>query len=214
MHVSASNNIEVRPLTPIEDIFDLSSCPTLHKITTDREDTHHTGQNLATEVLAHAKIYSFAHKYLMSDLEEFATRRLARNLADLQQLKLGISLPLAEAIRLIYNTTPSDAEIPARRLLSQFVALGSCSLKNDHLDMLLLEGGNFAVDVFHKLGRKIDDLISHSLALELSCSEMRKDLTTSQEDVSAWEAWNSRLPSKHRRREHSFNLDFGEAAIP
>lgn len=212
--VSTLSDVEVRPLTPIEEIFDLSSCPTLRSITVEQEDKHLTGQILAAEVLAHAKVYSFAHKYLMLDLEKFATCRLARTLADLKQLKIGISPALAEAIRLIYNTTPSDPDIPSRRLLSQFVALGSPSLTNEHLDVLLLEGGNFAVDVFHKLGRKIDDLMSQSLALELSCSEIRKDLTSSREKISSWETWNSYLPSKHRRREHSLNLNFGEPAIP
>lgn len=198
----ASNDVEVRPLTPIEDFFDLSSIPTLHSLTAEHGGTRQNGQTLAADALGHAKIYSFAHKYLMSDLEEFATRRLARTLADLQLLKISISPPLAEAIRLVYSTTPSDPEIPARRLLSHFVALGSSSLTNEYLDMLLLQGGDFAVDVFHKLGRKIDDLMSKSSTLELMCSEVTKDLTSSRENVAAWEAWNSRLPSKWRWRGH------------
>lgn len=139
----------------------------------------------------------------MSDLEEFATRRLARTLANLQLLKIGISPLLAEVIRLVYSTTPSDPEIPARRLLSHFVALGSSSLTNDYLDMLLLQGGDFAVDVFHKLGRKIDGLMSKSSTLELMCAEVTNYLTSFRENVAAWEAWNSRLPSKWRWRGHS-----------
>ncbi|KAJ6007408.1 hypothetical protein N7540_011384 [Penicillium herquei] len=67
--------------------------------------------------------------------------------------------------------------------------------------MLPLEGGSFAIDVFFKLGRKFDNLMSKFVALELSYSEIRKDLTSSQEDMSAWKAWNSRLPPKHRRWE-------------
>jgi hypothetical protein len=117
---------------------------------------------------------------------------LARTLAILKQLKIGISPALAEAIQLIYYTTPSDAQVPSRRALSQFVALGLPALSNEHLDMLLLQGGDFAVDVLHKLGRKIDGLMSKSLTLELTCSEIEKDLLSSKENLSAWEGWNGR----------------------
>ena len=182
----------MRPLTPIEDIFNLNSRPTPHNLTAEHEGTHQNGPIIAAGALARAKIYAFAHKYLMSDLEEFATRRLARTLVDLQQLKIGISPPLVEAIRLIYYTTPSDADIPARRLLSQFVALGPSSLTNDHLDMLLREGGDFAVDVVCKLRREIEYLMSQSSALELSCSEIGDDFTP-EEDAIAWIAWDRRL---------------------
>ncbi|KAF3393941.1 hypothetical protein F1880_004896 [Penicillium rolfsii] len=195
VHGSATNGNELRPPSPTENIVDQSSPQTLRSTSATHEDAHRTGQILSAEALAHAKIYSFAHKFLMSDLEEFATHRLAKTLEDLQSLKIGISPPLAEAIRLIYDTTPSDAEIPTRKLLSQYAALSSSSSTNDHLDMFFLEGGNFAVDVFHELSRKVDDLMAEAVALELSCSQTR-------EEVSRWQVWNSGLPSKHRRYEY------------
>jgi hypothetical protein len=178
---------------------------------TQHQGRDKSGQPLAVEALAHAKVYSFAHKYLMSELEEFATCRLAQTLVILQHLKINMSRHLADTIRLIYSTTPSDAQNPARRLLSQFVAVGLPALSDDHLDILLLQGGDFAVEVLHKVGRKIAELESRFSALELEHSEIREDLISSRESVSGWESWNSRLPSKWRRRDQNDDDDMPSA---
>ncbi|KAJ5247358.1 hypothetical protein N7468_002341 [Penicillium chermesinum] len=168
-HTAESDGVDARALTPIEDMFDLNSSAI-------PEVGDEDGQLLATEALAHAKIFSFAHKYLMSDLEDFALHRLAQTLCILQQLEIGLSPALAEAIQLVYHITPSDAQIPARKLLSQFVALELSTLLSEHLDMLVLQGGDFSLDVLHKLGRRIDDLESENSALEEKCSELEGKL--------------------------------------
>lgn len=203
MHDSPPSHFAVRPLTPIEGIVDLNSCPTLHSITAQHQGRDKSGQSLALEALTHAKVYSFAHKYLMSELEQFATCRLAQTLVMLQHLKIKMSQPLADAIRLIYSITPSDAQNPARRLLSQFVAAGLPALSDGHLDVLLLQGGDFAVEMSHRLGRKIVELESRFSAQELAHSGTREGLISCRQSVSGWESWNSCLPSKWRRRDQN-----------
>jgi hypothetical protein len=124
---------------------------------TQHQGRDKSGQLLAGEALAHAKVYSFAHKYLMSELEEFATCRLAQTLVILQHLKINMSPHLADTIRLIYSTTPSDAQNPARRLLSQFVVAGLPALSDGHLDILLLQGATLLWRCCTKLAVKLQD---------------------------------------------------------
>lgn len=62
---------------------------------------------------------------------------------------------LAKAIHVIYCTTPSVSHNPASKLLSQFIALKFTALLGEHLDKLMAEGGDFTVDVSHKLARKL-----------------------------------------------------------
>ena len=207
MDDSPPSHFAVRPLTPIEGIVDLNSCPTLHSIITQHQGRDRSGELLAVEALAHAKVYSFAHKYLMSELEQFATCRLAQTLVILQHLKIKMSQPLADAIRLIYSITPSNAQNPARRLLSQFVAAGLPALSDGHLDVLLLQGGGFAVEMSHRLDRKIAELESRFSAQELEKSEIREGLISCRQSVSGRESWNSRLPSKWRRRDQNHDDD-------
>lgn len=84
--------------------------------TTLKAPDHNCAENdqcLRTEVLDYGKLYSFAHKYLISELEEFATCRFAQTLVILQNNKIVAWPHLAEAIELIYRTTPRDPENPA-----------------------------------------------------------------------------------------------------
>ena len=166
-----------------------------------------SGQLLAFEALTHVKVYSFTHKYLMSELEDFATCRLAQTLVMHQHWKIKMSRPLADAIRLIYSITPGDAQNPARRLLSQFVAAGLPALSDGHLDVLLLQGGDFAVEMSLRLGRKTAELESRFSAQELEHSESREGFISCRQSVSGWESWNSGLPSKWRRRDQNHDDD-------
>ncbi|KAJ6117865.1 hypothetical protein N7523_005616 [Penicillium sp. IBT 18751x] len=165
-------------------------------------------QHLAFEALTHAKVYSFAHIYLLSDFENFALSRLTEVLAVLQHKQLSMLPELAEAIRLIYHKTPKQSDNSARNLLSQFVALKFTALLGDQLEMLMADGGEFAVDVTRKLARKlladpleekIDELSLKVSALESECLGMEKDLNTAREEVNGWERWNDNLPSRRRR---------------
>jgi hypothetical protein len=133
---------------------------------------------------------------------------LARVLSMLQNKQINMSSHLIEAIRLIYSKTPDSHPNHARNLLSQFVALKFTALLGDRLGILMSEGGCFAVDVSHKLGRRllvnpledqIEQLHLKVSALESECSEMEKDLNRSKEEVREWEQWDKNLPSKRQR---------------
>ena len=119
---------------------------------------------------------------------------------------------LAEAIQLIYCTTPIDAPNAARKLVSQFTALSSTILPAGHLDNVMLDGGDFVVDVMHKVGRKTAGLESRVSALESELSGMRKDLNSSREEVRGWESWNDTLHLKKRRFPRRYNFVFSEEA--
>ena len=74
------------------------------------------------EVLVHTKVYSFADKYLIPDLEAFATRRLAQVLIILEHKQVEMLPQLAEAIQVTYSTTPTpwvetSFRLPQNRLI-------------------------------------------------------------------------------------------------
>ncbi|QKX60773.1 uncharacterized protein TRUGW13939_07919 [Talaromyces rugulosus] len=204
-----TDGLTTRPLTPIED-FVISELPLASQAVISTKGLNDNPDELLTiEVLTHARVYCFAHVYLLSDLEKFALNRLVKVLTILQHRQISMLPRLAEAIRLIYSKTPSAGADPARNLLSQFAALKFTSLLGEQFDKLMSEGGDFAVDVSYKLARKllispledkIEQLTLKVTALESECSGLEKDLNQSREEVRAWETWNQNLPSKRRRQ--------------
>lgn len=197
-------------MSPIEDLTLPSPKIAVLPGTTARTNgsTGNDSKHLASEALTHAKVYSFAHVYLLSDLEKFALSRLTEVLAVLQHKQLSMLPELAEAIRLIYDKTPKQAGNSARNVLSQFVALKFTALLSDELEILIADGGEFAVDISHKLARKllanpleekINELSLKVSVLESECLGIEKDLNTAREEVNEWERWNDNLPSTRRR---------------
>jgi signal transduction histidine kinase len=107
----------------------------------------------AAEIYLHAKVYSFARQLDFEKLKQFALNRLAQVLVALEQTDKVLFPYLVDAIRLVYKTTGIVDD--ARNLLSQFVALRYTTLIGEHLDELITEGGEFVVDLSHKLARKL-----------------------------------------------------------
>ena len=208
-HQPLADDFVPRPLTPIQDLIESSPPATAQcSVTKSHDFVENCYQFLAMEVLVHAKVYSFAHKYLIPDLEAFATHRLAQVLIILEHKQVEMLPQLAEAIQVIYSTTPSNSQNPARNLLSQFTALKFTALLGDCLDQLMAEGGEFTVDVSHKLAQKllaspleekIEELKTRVSALEVERSGMEKDMDSLREDINGWESWNNRLPHSRRR---------------
>ncbi|KGO75964.1 hypothetical protein PITC_073400 [Penicillium italicum] len=204
----ATDGLKTRPLTPIEDFMILEQFSMLQSATKTLGLAEGRDELLAIEILTHAKVYCFAHVYLLTELEVFALNRLAKALVILQNKQISMSPQLVEAIRLIYSKTPDSSQNHARNLLSQFVALKFTALLGDQLCMLMSEGGCFAVEVSYKLGRRllvnpledqIEQLHLKVSALESECSGMEKDLKQSREEVRGWEQWDQNLPSKRQR---------------
>lgn len=195
-------------MTPIEDLI-LPEKPAIFQSATNKPSVvGDQNELLALEILTHAKVYCFAHVYLLVELETCALYHIARVLAMLQNKQISMSSHLTEAIRLIYAKTPDSPPNHARNLLSQFVALKFTALLGDRLAMLMSEGGHFAVDVSYKLGRRllvnpledqIEQLHLKVSALESECSGMEKELNQSKEEVEGWEQWDKKLPSKRQR---------------
>lgn len=128
--------------------------------------------DMGAAILIHAKVYSFAHRFLLPSLEELALQRLTQILILLDDSETQSLFPsLVDAIHLIYDATPSGKiqDNPARKLLSQFVALKFTALSGEKLDMLMAEGGEFAVDVTRKLARRLTagSDCTHYLASEI-----------------------------------------------
>lgn len=146
------------PLEPIENMVELRPRATLKT-----QDPSGNSQALIMEALVHARVYSFAHMYLFSELETFALRRLGKTLIALRRHKISMPLQLADAVRVIYGATPNASYNPARELLSRFIAQNFSSLLGECLDNLLQEGGDFAVDVSRKLARDCPPKIKDQL---------------------------------------------------
>lgn len=90
-----------------------------------------------------------------SRLEDLALQRLAQLLLKCDTPTDPFFLRFTDAIRLVYDSTPtSKLNDPARELLSQYVALKHTILSMS-LRALIAEGGDFMIDVTRKLARRI-----------------------------------------------------------
>lgn len=130
----------------------------------------------AVEIVLHAKVYCFAHRFLISDLESFALQRLTQVLIAVDPRKDNLFPYLADAVRVIYNSTPGAlVQVnPARKLLSQYVALNYTLLANEQLVRLLDEGGEFLADLSQKLARRLT-------ASDTETQSMRKHIARLQD---------------------------------
>ena len=148
--IKAEDNADTdSPLIPLDRMPELRPIPTSKK----KDPSENSHEELVTEALVHARVYSFAHLYLFPELETFALHRLGKIIIALQLHKVNMPLQLADAVRVIYSSTPVASYNPARELLSRFIALNFRTLVGECLDQLMQEGGDFAVDVSRKLAR-------------------------------------------------------------
>ncbi|KGO38344.1 hypothetical protein PEX1_069000 [Penicillium expansum] len=186
-----------RPLTPLEycDGVTLATEHVLAQKAPDQgqeeEPEQETEGNTAPEIYLHAKVYSFARQLDFAKLEQFALNHLAQVLVALEQTDKVLFPYLADAIRLIYTTTSAIDD--ARNLLSQFVALRYTTLVGEDLDELITDGGEFVVDLSHKLARKlatielafkrVEYLTQRNDELRAESVEKDKELKTLREEV-------------------------------
>lgn len=171
--------------------------------------------NPAVDILLHAKVYCFAHRFLIPDLESFALQRLTQVLLIVDTHKYSLFPYLADAIRLVYDSTPSAQlqDNPARKLLSQYVALKYTELATEKLTKLLEEGGEFPTDLSHKLVRRrtasetgaqsleeqIDGLQIKVDELEASYQEKESQLQKARDELVEWESWDRGIPEKYKK---------------
>lgn len=171
-------------------------------------------EGLGDIALIHAKVYCFAHQFLFSRLEDLALQRLTQLLLKCDTPTDLFFLGLADAIRLIYDSTPkSTPNNPARELLSQYVALKYTILSETSLRALIAEGGDFMIDVTRKLARRIsisgtstrsledyiDELQMNVLRLEQHTEKQACLLKRAEEEILEWESWNRGISSKYKK---------------
>lgn len=123
----------------------------------------------------HAKIYCFAHRFLIPGLENLALQRLTQVLLACDTPNQSFLSPLSDAIRLVYGSTPNETQVvdPARQLLSQYIALKQATLSDESLHMLMLEGGGFMIDVSRKLARRLSMSGNSTQSLEEQVDELQ-----------------------------------------
>ncbi|KAL4864233.1 hypothetical protein BDV12DRAFT_201340 [Aspergillus spectabilis] len=195
-----------RPLTPLNRYLEMSK-PVEHDPTTGGNSSQTTNEGALSELLVHAKVYSFAHRYLVDNLVEFVLQRLKQILIVIQKKKLGFCPQLAESISLIYNAT--SGKDPARNLLSQFVALNYTAMYGRRLKKLLAEGGQFTIDLSWKLARRLrsNPLEERINELQAEAADRDRELKRLTRELKDWDDWNARRPSHRRRIMPSRNND-------
>jgi hypothetical protein len=171
-------------------------------------------EGLGGIALMHAKVYCFAHQFLFSRLEDLALQRLTQLLLKCDRPTDAFFLGLANAIRLVYSSTPkSKSNDPARELLSQYVALKYTILSEESMRALIAEGDDFMIDVTRKLARRIsisgtsaqyledviDGLHMNVFRLEQHTENQACLLKRAQEEILEWESWNRGISAKHKK---------------
>ncbi|KAJ9227415.1 hypothetical protein DTO271D3_1426 [Paecilomyces variotii] len=196
-----------RPLTPLSRCIKAGLPAESVKTAagTVRKTAQDPDVGIGAAIIIHAKVYSFAHRFLLPQLEELALQRLTQVLILLDESETrSLFSYLADAVHIIYDTTPSAKvqQNPARKLLSQFVALRFTALAGESLDALMAEGGDFAVDVTKKLTRRLmaNSDSTHSLAaeidqlhllierLEISNQELESKVRKAEKEITEWDS--------------------------
>ncbi|KAF7587604.1 hypothetical protein BBP40_007003 [Aspergillus hancockii] len=216
--VSADEPTFNRPLTPLSRCLRVGlpaeTFRTAAGSLTQRE-LQNSDNSPAAEILLHAKVYCFAHRFLISDLESFALQRLTQVLLTVDTQKDSLFPYLADAIRFVYGSTPSTQlqDNPARKLLSQYVALKYTMLANEMFTQLLEEGGEFLTDLSQKLARRltiseigaqsleeqIDELQIKVNELEVNSQEKESQLQRARDELAEWESWNRGISGKYKK---------------
>ncbi|KAE8389610.1 hypothetical protein BDV23DRAFT_172945 [Aspergillus alliaceus] len=224
--VSADEQTFDRPLTPLSRCLQVGlpaeTFRTAAGSLTQRE-LQNSDDSPAAGILLHAKVYCFAHRFLVPDLEGFALQRLTQVLLTVDAQKDSLFPYLTDAIRFVYGSTPRAQlqDNPARKLLSQYVALKYTMLANEKFTQLLEEGGEFLTDLSQKLARRltVSETGAHSLEeqidelqikvneLEVNSQEKESQLQRARDELAEWESWNRGISGKYkkakRRVEHS-----------
>ena len=171
--------------------------------------------SIGASTLVHAKVYTFAHQFLLFDLEELALQRLTQVLLA-SDTQTSLLFPhLVDAIHHVYNSTPRAnlQDNPARKLLSQYVALRYTTFSDENLDMIISEGGEFMIDLSHKLARRlsmsgsstqslekqIDELQLNVNRLEIECQSKEIQLERAKQEIAEWESWNRGISGKNKK---------------
>ena len=167
-----------RPLTPLRRCVDVGLLATITGALAETKPQEH---NFSTgvEILMHAKVYSFAHRFFWSELTLFALQRLTKVLILVDCKQSHLFPYLGDAIHFVYNNTSQrKTEVePARKLLSQFVALNYTDLMGEELQMLASEGGEFMIDLSHKLARLLATGYDSNQLLEKKCYELETEVS-------------------------------------
>ncbi|KAJ5542051.1 hypothetical protein N7461_008054 [Penicillium sp. DV-2018c] len=151
-------------------------------------------ESLGDIALMHAKVYCFAHQFLFSRLEKLALQRLTQLLLGCDTPSDPFFLRLADAIRVVYDSTPnSKPKDPARELLSQYVALKYTTISEKSLNPLIAEGGDFMIDVNCKLAQMIraqdsaaqmtDNLLMVQMRKQIDLMEQMKQQTEQMREL-------------------------------
>ncbi|GLB09929.1 hypothetical protein AtubIFM57258_005861 [Aspergillus tubingensis] len=207
-----------RPLTPLSRCLK-AGLPADNNHTAAGACTYRASPNpddrLGAEILIHAKVYCFAHRFCIRELEDFALQRLTKVLIIIDAETVAVFPYLADAIRVVYDSTPgaSFQYNPARKLLSQYVALNYTRLESESFDQIMAEGGEFMVDLSHKLARRlnmsgigaetlveqIDDLHLQINQLSLDLHEQVTQLNSARKELMEWDSWNRGISGKYKK---------------
>ncbi|KAL3470006.1 hypothetical protein BJX99DRAFT_264606 [Aspergillus californicus] len=107
-------------------------------------------------IMIHAKVYCFAHRYLLSDLEHMALQRMNQVLRACDSPPFPVA-ELTEAIRLVYSATPNKAtqNNAARNLLFGYTVKKLANPQNKDLNAILTASDDFMFDVINRLARRL-----------------------------------------------------------
>lgn len=216
-HPEVTLSLLERPLTPISKCLG-TEVPVQCRRTAAgpfSEKTLHS-YHFGPAILAHAKVYTFAHLHLMYELERLALQHLIQVLTLVDCKRNRLTPYLEEAIRHVYeHTLPRNfQEEPGRKLLSQFVAIHYTDLLSAELKNLALEGGDFMADLSHKVGRQLQSSMDCRKSLEQEidglekkvktwqarCADKENEIRKMQQELQEWESWSRTVPNRRRRK--------------
>lgn len=214
---ATAGSLEPRPLTPMSRCvfgLPLERRPTAAGLFTQTE--FESDSHFGITLLVHAKMYTFAHCHLVSELERFALQRLNQALISMDCTQAHAIPDIAQLVHHIYdNTTVRESqEEPARKLVSQFIALNYTNLIKGELQTLLVEGGDFVLDLSDKISTRlrsggssskslesqIDELEAEVRALKTTYTDQESKVQRLEQELTEWRSWKAGSSKKSKWR--------------
>lgn len=163
----SSDMVTCRPLSP--KLVDLPNV----------EDARHHAIEIGCTLLLHAKIYALAQYLQLTDLKNLAISNIediTTSAHDLEAKPLFLK-NIVDLVRYIYTKTDSlnNSKEPLRHLVSTFTATWLHAFEGSHVEALVAEGGDFAVDLMVEVQQRFRDMkAEHVVAEEVLKSDVKR----------------------------------------
>ncbi len=196
---SVHETSRVEPLISGKPLAPPHPAPTAPSIGAARQHAIETGYTL----LQHSRLYVLAHYLELTELKNLAIASIERITESVKELNPQLLSNIVQLIQYVYLSTDTlvNSKEPLRELVATFAAKWFHVFPGNAVKALMEEGGDFVVDVMHKVQQHVRDLKVEHEDVEKDLRKQIKKYQTrlrkrggkvdgdNDNDNSGWNGW-------------------------